>query len=230
MSDFEYEEYYYNHYNQIEMEEEFENLCNDLEYDLDELKEIAEMYGEEFLQNCSIIDLLDFLQNGDKLKVKKEKDGNDIFIPYPEDYENEEDLDNQENEWDINEEGPKWVIVKSDKELEEDRKKQQLWEEKNRERLEQERLKKEKELEEKTLKIKAMKNKYNWTLPEDLRGINDTKKQKPKVSKSKRRKERKRGGFKVNKSLSMNMKQGEQPQQQNIKRGFRVNKMNPERM
>jgi len=195
MSDIEYEETYYNnnYFNQIEAEEHFDNICEYLEDDLDEMREIAGMYGDEdLLEDCSAMDLLDFLKNGDRIKVKKVIDKNDIFIPYPEEFDEEITC-----EWDIKFDGPEWVVLKTEQQLREDQEKQRQWEEENRERLEMERLEKEKQMKEEALRLKAQQNKYNWTLPAELRGIDTTPKKK-KVSKSKRRKERRKGGFRVN--------------------------------
>lgn len=111
-----------------------------------------------------------------------------------------------------------WVVIRSRKEQEEYDREQQEYLEANKEKIEKEKQKKMEEQKQKELQVKAKANKYNWTLPAELRGI--VKQEKPKLSKSQKRRNR-RKAFKVNKNNPT------QQHQEKKKSGFRVNRSNP---
>lgn len=221
---------YYNDEEQYDIEceqaeQEFNNMDKLIDGDFKMVEKrmksmMSEIQGSAnpfLMMNIDSAALLNFVytEKCEEPKRYVPRDGNDIYIQGPMDIDEvmEACYGEQETEW---------VVCRSEKQQHEYERQQQEWLEENKEHIEAEQQKKEEEQKQKELVEKAKANQFNWTLPAELRGIVKKKQQKPKVSKSQRRKNR-RKTYQVNKTLPP------LPSQKKTG-GFRVNRSNPAKM
>ena len=172
------------------IEEQYDNTGFDEAYDLVEksynnmMEIVNNSNNTGLLYSCAVSNLFDLLTTENYEMPKKYKKEKDIYIMDPILIDPDEDLENKKTE--------KWIVCRSHKQQEEYDKKYQRWLNKNKEKIEE---KKQKQIEEQKqieLQEKAKANKFNWTLPAELRGIVKPKPQKPKISKTQRRRNRRK--------------------------------------
>ena len=198
---------------QAKADEEF-----DLEYDLCQeahnsmMKIVNNSLNPWLLNTCTPTDIMNLVETGEfqlpsyVLNRTKSKQDNCIGYIEPIDITNCEQIDHSDG----------WVTI-TDSKLKSQREKKLARIQK--ERKEKKMIQKRKE----ELRKKHQANKHNWTLTREQRGLPKIQ-PKPKESKPKRRKNRRRGGFRVNKT-AITYNPNEVKQEEKSKRKFEIRRV-----
>ena len=181
---------------QIESEQMFDDNIEICEEVLFEMREtINGSFNPFLLMHCAPTDLMRLIDSGKHklpkyLQQEPEKTSEELlYIPEPISYLDIESTDMTTD----------WVTLKSAKEMRKEKTEQQEKLDEEAKKLKAEELKQQEKLAVEKARAITEVNKFNWTMTKEMRGI----KPKPVVAekpKTQKRKRRRRGGFKVNKS------------------------------
>lgn len=178
------------YYEQIDSEQRWEEYMGKISGAFENMETTIESHSSDIMMKATTMDFEKLIHTG-SFELPAHRNGksnqDNIFISDPIEYEEEED-------------NSRWVTVTSNGLIycDDEKKAQEEREEKE----------KQQKLKEEEARAKDENNKHNWTMTREERGLPKVQPKpqpvKPKVSKSKRRKNRRRG-FKINKSKPSKM-------------------------